>query len=269
MLNSILSEYFIRNMFFYIYNKRQLKLVRYNKKLQQILHVNLDHFKIYSDKYILYKGVGLWKEYTSSDDRLIYEGEYLDGQRNGFGKEYDKKGKIIFEGEYINGKRWDGTFKTYYDNGNILFDCEYVKGKINGVGYDINKNIVNFISDGKMTMKEYDEVGELIYEGEYLNFKKNGLGKQYYFDKLIFEGEYLNGKRWNGKGYDINNQFAYELNNGKGYVKAYESRFEGEFLYGERNGKGKEYDFDGKLFEGNYINNVKSGEGKNIISMVN
>ena len=111
-------------------------------------------------------------------------------------------------------------------------------------------------------MKEYDEVGELIYEGEYLNFKKNGLGKEYYFDKLIFEGEYLNGKRWNGKGYDINNQFAYELNNGKGYVKAYESRFEGEFLYGERNGKGKEYDFDGKLFEGNYINNVKSGRGK-------
>ena len=47
---------------------------------------------------------------------------------------------------------------------------------------------------------------ELIFEGEYLNWKKNGEGKEYHKDKIIFEGEYLNGKKWNGKGkeYDYN-----------------------------------------------------------------
>ena len=32
------------------------------------------------------------------NNQLIYEGEYLDGQRNGKGKEYDKRGEIIYEG---------------------------------------------------------------------------------------------------------------------------------------------------------------------------
>ena len=43
------------------------------------------------------------KEYDNG--KLIFEGEYLNDEKNGFGKEYDKSGKIIFEGEYINGKR--------------------------------------------------------------------------------------------------------------------------------------------------------------------
>ena len=34
---------------------------------------------------------------------LIFEGEYLNGLKNGKGKEYDWNGKIKFEGEYLNG----------------------------------------------------------------------------------------------------------------------------------------------------------------------
>ena len=38
---------------------------------------------------------------------------------------------------------------------------------------------------------------------------------------------------------------------------------EGEYLYGKRHGKGKEYDYDGKLiFEGEYINGKRNGMGK-------
>ena len=36
---------------------------------------------------------------------LIFEGEYLNGQRNGKGKKYDRYGNLIFEGEYLNGYR--------------------------------------------------------------------------------------------------------------------------------------------------------------------
>ena len=35
--------------------------------------------------------------------KLYFEGEYLNGTRNGKGKEYDYNGKLIFEGEYLNG----------------------------------------------------------------------------------------------------------------------------------------------------------------------
>ena len=262
MIGNIKSHYFIKIIFMPIYKKRQLKLIKYNKRLQNILNVNLFHYKIFSGKYTLYKGIGIYKEFNALNDLLLYEGNYLNGQRNGKGKEYDKRGNLIYEGEYLKGKRWDGNLKNYYENGNVLFDCEYINGKINGIGYDINNNIVNFIGEGKGYIKEYNDFGDLIFEGDYLNGERNGKGKEYYFGNLIFEGHYLNGKRWNGKGYDVNNNVFYELNNGKGYVKDYKLKYEGEYLYGERNGKGKEYDFEGNLFEGNYLNDVRDGIGK-------
>ena len=44
---------------------------------------------------------------------MIFEGEYLNGQRKGIGKEYySLNGKLEFEGEYLNGKR-NGNGKEY------------------------------------------------------------------------------------------------------------------------------------------------------------
>ena len=76
---------------------------------------------------------------------------------------------------------------------------------------------------------------------------KYGKYKEYFDNgKLKFEGEYLLGER-HGKGK--------EYKNGK-------LRFEGEYLNGKRNGKGKEYNDKGELiFEGEYQN----GEKKNWI----
>jgi len=37
---------------------------------------------------------------------LIYEGEYLNGERNGKGKEYNNNFNLIFEGDYQNRKKW-------------------------------------------------------------------------------------------------------------------------------------------------------------------
>ena len=74
----------------------------------------------------------------------------------------------------------------------------------------------------------------------------NGRGKEYYRGgKLKFEGNYLRGKR-NGKGKEYNE------NNGK-------LEFEGEYLNDQKwNGKAKEYnDYDDIIFEGNYLNGEK------------
>ena len=44
---------------------------------------------------------------------LIFEGEYLNGKRNGKGKEYNSEGKLIFEGEYLNGKKTERAKNIY------------------------------------------------------------------------------------------------------------------------------------------------------------
>ena len=39
---------------------------------------------------------------------MIFEGEYeeFSGEKNCKGREYDEDNKLIYEGEYIEGKRW-------------------------------------------------------------------------------------------------------------------------------------------------------------------
>ena len=177
---------------------------------------------------------------------MVFEGEYLNGERSGKGKEYYKDGKLRFDGEYLNNKELIGT--RYDNNGNIIFKLE---NNINGKG------------------KEYSYFGLLIFEGEYLNGKKNGKGKEYFNDEnfniVIFEGEYRNDLKWNGIGYDPLNNKVYELIDGKGPIKEYDDydklKFGGEYLNGKRNGKGKEYDYGKLIFEGKYLNGEKTGKG--------
>ena len=60
-------------------------------------------------------------------DYLAFEGEYLNGERNGKGKEYYKNGNIKFEGEYLNGKK-NGVGKEYNKNAQLIFEGEYLNG---------------------------------------------------------------------------------------------------------------------------------------------
>ena len=63
--------------------------------------------EIYNVVYQLKEGKGFIKEYNG-EGGLIFEGEYLNGERNGNGKEYYDSGKLLFEGEYLNDKKWNG-----------------------------------------------------------------------------------------------------------------------------------------------------------------
>ena len=76
--------------------------------------------------------------FSLNTDILIFEGEYLNGKRNGKGKEYYENGKLKFKGKYINGER-NGKWKEYYDNGHLQFEVEYLNGKRwKGKGYSKN-----------------------------------------------------------------------------------------------------------------------------------
>ncbi len=69
------------------------------------------------------------KIYNSYNDKILFEGQYSNENKNGNGKEYNLEGKIIFDGEYYDGKKWNGTEKVYdEDTDNLIFKYKYSNG---------------------------------------------------------------------------------------------------------------------------------------------
>ena len=104
---------------------------------------------------------GRGREIDNSTGKVIFEGFYQQGIRNGPGKEYDTNGHLIFEGEFLNGQR-NGKGKEYLKEGEysktpvLFFEGEYLNGKRwNGKGYDNNGNLDFEVKDGKGREKEY------------------------------------------------------------------------------------------------------------------
>ena len=112
------------------------------------------------------------KEYNDYGE-LIFEGEYLYGERYRKGKEYYcYDGTLKFEGEYLNGKR-NGKGREYNKEGDLVFEGEYLNGKrLFGYGYDNTGKILYILNNKNGKGKEYNDYGKIIFEGEYLNRKK-------------------------------------------------------------------------------------------------
>ena len=153
----------------------------------------------------------------------------------------------------------NGKGEQTYFHSHIVYEGDFLHGKKNG-------------KIKKYSYKFYDKNDKkLIFEGEYKNGLRDGKGKEYYENgKLKFEGEFLNGNVLNGKGYNIKGELDYEIINGNGYIKEYDEKrnyliYEGEYKNMKRNGKGKEYNYDGKIiFEGEYLDGKRwNGKGYN------
>ena len=127
-LKNIKSKYIIIFIFSFLEEKRKLEIIKNNKNMQNVLKINLINYKLYRGTYIIYELNGKVKEYNEYRDKIVFEGEYLNGKRNGKGKEYDFDGNLRFEGEYLNGKR-NGKGREYHsEDDKILFEGEYKNG---------------------------------------------------------------------------------------------------------------------------------------------
>jgi len=220
-ITSIKSINISKEIFSFLKIENLLKLIIYNKKLQNKCGYNLEYYKIISGKYRIYNKCGRGEVYKLNTKIKIFEGEYLNGERNGLGKEYYDNGKLKFEGEYLKGKR-KGKGKEYYNNDKLEFEKEYFIDNININRREDEENLFN----SSILKKDISSFfyRELIYspflQHSYLNRERSEKGKKYYIDnKLKFEGEYLNDKR-NGKG--------------KEYFDNGILKFEGEYLNGKR-----------------------------------
>ena len=160
--------------------------MNYNKALQAKLEKNLINYKILSGKFMIHetntkekyimlimiidyfrwiylngKKNGKGKEYNDNG-KLLFEGEYLNGKKNGKGKEYGYKGDLLYEGEYLNGKKWNGNGKINNYKGLLKYEIEYKNGKIWNLKQYNNLKIINVIIEGKGLITECDNNNEII-----------------------------------------------------------------------------------------------------------
>ena len=165
----IKSEFTSKIIFSHLTEKFKLKVIKYNKQLQNKMNIKLINYKFYSGRYIIYETKIKGKEYEGYTDVLLFEGGYLNGERNGKGKEYYEDGRLRFEGEYLNGKR-NGKGKEYKHNGELIFVGKYNNGERNNIiCNDILKNKFYSFENREGYIKEYYPDGRLRFEGEYLN----------------------------------------------------------------------------------------------------
>ena len=159
-------------------------------------------------KSILYEDSGYLHSSNIKSRRIkIFSGVYLNGKRKK-GKEYNYDGKIIYEGDYLNDQR-NGKGKIYYKNDKLKYEGEFMNGLKNGKGVLYNRNhdikyegeILNGKKNGKgKVYKIYNnysiyntEYKSILYEDNKYNHYSNSSNIKSKSIK-IFSGKYLNGK---------------------------------------------------------------------------
>lgn len=209
--------------------------------------------------------------------QTLYEGEYLDDKKNGFGVGYYKTGRVSYVGNWTDDKQngfgieirpTDGSLiigrfennnkkeinAKFDKNGKLVFAGNWNEDSLTGAGVSINSENGNmFIAkweDGKQLNfgTLIDKNGTLIYYGDYKNDAKDGVGTLYNSDGTIkYSGE-----------------FKRDLYSGTGILYTEDKRvIEGEFSSGTVNGKAVERDVKGRIvYDGQWKKGVYSGEGR-------
>ena len=232
--------------------------------------------------FIIKNGKGHIKEYNENR-KLIFEGEIINGLREGKGKEYFETGKIYYEGDWKKGQK-NGKGIMYNDFGWKSYEGDFLDDEKNGIGKEYDIQDYTFYKEGEFKndkknglikeysngilrsedeyvddkkcgkSKEYNDSGQLIFEGEYFNDYKNGFGKCFRNNEEVFIGEFKDNKRWNGKGKQFRDSYVYPFFDNK-------ADFIGTYKEGKRTGKIKEYKDNVLIYDGEIIDEVRNGNG--------
>ena len=125
MLENIKSFYFIKLSLSLIDEGTKLKIIQHNKKFQNMLDINIINYQIFTEKSTIYLQNGECEVYNIKNNIIIFKGKYVNGKKNGFGKEYYFNGKLKFEGEFLNGEKIRGKEYDKID-GELIFEGEYL-----------------------------------------------------------------------------------------------------------------------------------------------
>ena len=79
----------IQKIFNLLNMHKKLKIIKYNSQIQNIINININTYRTYSGKFVVVYNNEKIREFSSINGELLYEGEYLNGYKNGYGKEYE------------------------------------------------------------------------------------------------------------------------------------------------------------------------------------
>ena len=218
-------------------------------------------------------------------EKYFYEGQLVNGVKNGFGKLIMNKNYTNDYGEEIIGIKYIGNFKNNEKDGEGAFfeinnNSEHIK-RYSGSWKENMKNGkgMHFINDclvyaGDFLNDEYNgkgiayfNNGNVMYSGDFKNNNYHGKGASFYPNqKLLFNGIFDSSTFVEGTFYDRNNtEHSYE-GNWYGQIIEYNSEqipiYEGMSYKGQYHGYGmiirKDYSI---LYQGMFQNNKFHGDG--------
>jgi hypothetical protein len=179
-------------------------------------------------------------------DGGTYDGEWVDGQRQGQGT-YSYLG-ALFEGTWEQGKR-NGKGTLFYATGHV-YEGEFKADQPNG--------------KGKLTMGKK----ESVYEGDWADGQQHGKGVYVFPNGDTYEGEFQNG-RMTGVGKYKSPTVTYEglwkddMYEGKGTLKITSGAiYSGLFSGGLRHGNGQLTLPNGGVYNGEWKDDVRHGKGE-------
>ena len=163
---------------------------------------------------------GLGEKFTWKK-KLVYKGEFIDGEKSGKGEEDSNEGKFV--GNFYHDKK-NGKGKMFYKISGDTYEGDYKNDLFDGQGHYI----------WKLTGQEYT--------GEYKNGQMHGKGLYEWSEGEFYKGNFVNGKKegegelhW-GNGRSYIGQFSNGRPNGIGiYDNGINFRGEMEFVDGKMN----------------------------------
>lgn len=165
--------------------------------------------EFYQDDYLLYRGNfvhdqmdGYGELFYANDNQLYYKGEFVQGMRKGKGTMYYQSGRIMYEGDFMWQNR-QGFGKLYEDDeaSTLLYEGYYFDDARHGKG-TVYENGVK-VAEGQFKDNVMTGPGVLFYPSGAIKYKGNieagkAHGRGYYFTedgKMIYSGEFVHGER--------------------------------------------------------------------------
>jgi len=217
---------------------------------------------------------GKYIEFYEGLDQAKWEGEYLNDLKNGYFREYSRKGVLLSTTKFSLGEVAENAEElenleirtSYYSNGQISSLRSYRDGLLEGVSKQYD-------SSGTVTNSKIYRNGKLISEGIIDDEGiKQGFWKEYFLEsgKLKAEGEYKKGARFGEwKFYFESGQLeqtgkytdgGLEQGKWKWYYKSGKLLREEEYRRGKEDGYLFEYDEEGNtITQGEFIDGYEEG----------
>lgn len=196
-----------------------------------------------------------------------YTGEWLQGQKNGYGIFQFNRTEII-EGYWSENKLLG---KVLVSKDNFYYFGELLNGKGHGPGIKYHYGIRsegNFINGVIQGYAEETWPNGTIYKGDYKNGTKHGIGKFEGPDKSFYEGEMENGeicgkgRFWTQNNKEYCGEWKENKPDGQGVFKYGDgSKYCGGFVKGKKCGFGELELKSGRKLKGEFKDNFIDGWG--------